>query len=116
MYQYQDLHALQVVGLWQWVWCQECMFRDGATTRLLRFACGVTLQVVSGLVKFVPAEEMQNRRVVVVTNLKPAKMRDVMSYGMVRCKLWDVHETHHAAFCAPGSHHSSACSSPPACL
>ena len=46
--------------------------------------CGV-LQVVSGLVKFVPVEQMQNRRVVVVTNLKPAKMRDVMSYGMVRC-------------------------------
>ena len=42
------------------------------------------LQVVSGLVKFVPIEQMQNRRVVVVTNLKPAKMRDVMSYGMVR--------------------------------
>lgn len=41
------------------------------------------LQVVSGLVKFVPEAQMQNRRVVVVTNLKPAKMRDVMSYGMV---------------------------------
>lgn len=41
------------------------------------------MQVVSGLVKFVPVEQMQNRRVVVVTNLKPAKMRDVMSYGMV---------------------------------
>ena len=41
-------------------------------------------QVVSGLVKFVPEEAMQGRRVVVVCNLKPAKMRDVMSYGMVR--------------------------------
>ena len=41
-------------------------------------------QVVSGLVKFVPEAEMLNRRVVVVCNLKPAKMRDVMSYGMVR--------------------------------
>ena len=40
-------------------------------------------QVISGLVKFVPAEEMQGRRVVVICNLKPAKMRDVMSYGMV---------------------------------
>ena len=27
---------------------------------------------------------MQGRRVLVVCNLKPAKMRDVMSYGMVR--------------------------------
>ena len=45
----------------------------------------LVLQVVSGLVKFVTVEQMQNRRVVVVTNLKPAKMRDVMSYGMVSC-------------------------------
>jgi aminoacyl tRNA synthase complex-interacting multifunctional protein 1 len=42
-------------------------------------------QVVSGLRKFVPLEAMQGRRVVVVCNLKPAKMRDVMSYGMVLC-------------------------------
>ena len=41
-------------------------------------------QVVSGLVKFVPIDRMRDRRVVVVCNLKPAKMRDVMSYGMVR--------------------------------
>lgn len=40
-------------------------------------------QVVSGLVKFVPEERMAGRRVLVVCNLKPAKMRDVMSYGMV---------------------------------
>lgn len=42
-------------------------------------------QVVSGLRNFVPEEGMLNRRVVVVCNLKPAKMRDVMSYGMVLC-------------------------------
>ncbi len=42
-------------------------------------------QVVSGLVRFVPEEAMQGRRVLVVCNLKPAKMRDVMSYGMVCC-------------------------------
>lgn len=41
------------------------------------------MQVVSGLRKFVPKDQMQGRRVVVCTNLKPAKMRDVMSYGMV---------------------------------
>ena len=40
-------------------------------------------QVVSGLVKFVPQEAMQDRMVLVVCNMKPAKMRDVMSYGMV---------------------------------
>lgn len=42
-------------------------------------------QVVSGLRKFVPIEAMKDRRVVVVCNLKPAKMRDIMSYGMVLC-------------------------------
>ena len=42
------------------------------------------VQVVSGLVKFVAQEAMQDRLVLVVCNMKPAKMRDVMSYGMVR--------------------------------
>lgn len=49
------------------------------------------VQIVSGLVKFVPVEQMQNRRVVVVTNLKPAKMRDVMSYGMVSYLALQLH-------------------------
>lgn len=34
--------------------------------------------------KFVPVEKMRDRRVVVICNMKPAKMRDIMSYGMVR--------------------------------
>lgn len=41
--------------------------------------------VVSGLVKHVPIEEMKNRLVVVMCNLKPAKMRGVTSEGMVMC-------------------------------
>ena len=45
------------------------------------------LQIVSGLVKFVPLHEMENRRVVALCNLKPAKMRGVLSSGMVRCPL-----------------------------
>lgn len=49
-------------------------------------------QVISGLVKFVPIEKMQNRMVVVVCNLKPAKMRDIMSYGMVMCASNDTHD------------------------
>ncbi len=48
-------------------------------------------QVVSGLRKFVPEDKMLNRRVVVVCNLKPAKMREVMSYGMVLCASNDDH-------------------------
>ncbi|XP_039293348.1 tyrosine--tRNA ligase, cytoplasmic-like [Nilaparvata lugens] len=41
--------------------------------------------IVSGLVKYVPIEEMQDRMVVVLCNLKPAKMRGVESQGMVLC-------------------------------
>lgn len=41
--------------------------------------------VVSGLVKHVPIEEMQNRVVVLLCNLKPAKMRGVTSEAMVMC-------------------------------
>ncbi|KAJ2610279.1 G4 quadruplex nucleic acid binding protein [Coemansia sp. RSA 1365] len=41
--------------------------------------------VVSGLVRFVPIEQMRDRDVVLVCNLKPAKMRGVMSHAMVLC-------------------------------
>ncbi|XP_028306645.1 aminoacyl tRNA synthase complex-interacting multifunctional protein 1a isoform X2 [Gouania willdenowi] len=41
--------------------------------------------VVSGLVKHVPLDQMQNRMVVVLCNLKPAKMRGVVSQAMVMC-------------------------------
>ncbi|EFN54081.1 hypothetical protein CHLNCDRAFT_25329, partial [Chlorella variabilis] len=44
------------------------------------------------LVKFVPEERMRGRRVAVVCNLKPAKMRDVMSHGMVLCASNDTHD------------------------
>lgn len=41
--------------------------------------------VISGLVKHVPIEEMRNRFVVVLCNLKPAKMRGILSEAMVMC-------------------------------
>lgn len=41
--------------------------------------------VVSGLVRFVPLEQMQNRMAVLLCNLKPAKMRGVTSQAMVMC-------------------------------
>lgn len=41
--------------------------------------------VVSGLVDFVPQDQMEGRLVVVLTNLKPAKMRGIESKGMVLC-------------------------------
>lgn len=41
--------------------------------------------MVSGLANFVPIDEMQNRFVAVLCNLKPAKMRGIESKGMVLC-------------------------------
>jgi len=41
--------------------------------------------IVSGLVKFVKEEEMKDRMVVVLANLKASKMRGVTSAGMVLC-------------------------------
>ncbi|KAI8065603.1 hypothetical protein BC940DRAFT_240967 [Gongronella butleri] len=41
--------------------------------------------IVSGLVKWYPLEEMQERWVLVLCNLKPASMRGVKSNGMVLC-------------------------------
>ncbi|GAX75950.1 hypothetical protein CEUSTIGMA_g3393.t1 [Chlamydomonas eustigma] len=39
--------------------------------------------IVSGLVKFVPIEQMQDRSVIVICNLKPRNMRGIKSFGMV---------------------------------
>ncbi|OMH85348.1 tRNA-aminoacylation cofactor arc1 [Zancudomyces culisetae] len=41
--------------------------------------------VVSGLVNFIPIEQMQNRTIIVICNLKPATMRGVKSQAMVLC-------------------------------
>merc|ERR1712110_222744 len=54
---------------------------------LEKMECGETepRQVISGLVKHVSIEEMMNRKVCMIANLKPAKMRGITSYGMVLC-------------------------------
>jgi len=41
--------------------------------------------VISGLVKFIPEEDMQNRKAILMCNLKPSKMRGIMSEAMVMC-------------------------------
>ncbi|XP_028830992.1 aminoacyl tRNA synthase complex-interacting multifunctional protein 1a [Denticeps clupeoides] len=41
--------------------------------------------VVSGLVKHIPLDQMQNRMAILLCNLKPAKMRGVLSQAMVMC-------------------------------
>ena len=47
--------------------------------------------VVSGLRKFVSEADMLNRTVAVVCNLKPAKMRGILSTGMVLCASNEDH-------------------------
>uniref|UniRef100_A0A1L8DRS0 Tyrosine--tRNA ligase n=1 Tax=Nyssomyia neivai TaxID=330878 RepID=A0A1L8DRS0_9DIPT len=62
--------------------------------------------IVSGLANFVPLEEMQNRLVVVLCNLKAAKMRGIESRGMVLCTSnadhTDVEPLIVPAACQPG--------------
>lgn len=60
---------------------------DADTLYLEKIDCGEAAPrtVVSGLVRFIPIEEMQNRMVIALCNLKPAKMRGVTSEAMVMC-------------------------------
>ncbi|KAJ6297105.1 hypothetical protein OIU78_022768 [Salix suchowensis] len=48
-------------------------------------------QVVSGLAKFCSPDDLTNRRVVLITNVKPGKLRDVMSEGLVLCASNEDH-------------------------
>ena len=44
-----------------------------------------TLQIVSGIKKYYSAEEMVGKKVMVLVNLKPAKLAGVLSEGMLLC-------------------------------
>ncbi len=46
---------------------------------------GETRTICSGLVAHMPEDNLRNRLVVVMCNLKPAKMRGIFSQGMVMC-------------------------------
>jgi len=66
----------------------ECVKHPDADALYLeKIECGEDKprQVISGLVKHIPIEEMQNRMVVILCNLKPAKMRGILSEAMVMC-------------------------------
>ena len=41
--------------------------------------------MVSGIAKFYTPEEMVGKKVVMITNLKPAKLRGIVSEGMILC-------------------------------
>merc|ERR1711887_382306 len=66
----------------------ECVKHPDADALYLeKIECGEAKprQVISGLVKHIPIEQMQNRPVIILCNLKPAKMRGIMSEAMVMC-------------------------------
>jgi len=56
--------------------------------------------VVSGLVKYVPLDQMQNRFVICMTNLKPAPLKGIKSEAMVICSS-DVTDPNHKELIDP---------------
>ncbi|GAX83746.1 hypothetical protein CEUSTIGMA_g11171.t1 [Chlamydomonas eustigma] len=48
--------------------------------------------IVSGLVKYMPLDQMQDRPVIILCNLKPRNMRGIKSNGMVLCASDESHE------------------------
>jgi len=58
---------------------------DGLYVEQVDLGEGKNRTVVSGLVRFVPLEEMEDRMALLLCNLKPAKMRGVVSEAMVMC-------------------------------
>ena len=59
---------------------------DAETLYIEKIDCGEPTgprSVISGLAKFIPLGELVGRKVIVVCNLKPSKMRGIVSEGMV---------------------------------
>ena len=60
--------------------------------KLLKFSVKIgeeTRTIVSGIAKYYTPEEMLGKKVVVVFNLKPAKLRGIESAGMLLCACYD---------------------------
>ncbi|AOW30960.1 hypothetical protein MEM_05572 [Candida albicans L26] len=51
-----------------------------------------TIQVCSGLVPYIPIDQMQNRKVVVVTNMRTRKLRGEKSMGMILAAEKEMNE------------------------
>lgn len=51
-----------------------------------------TRTICSGLVKYIPLDNLQDRKVIVLANLKPRNMRGVKSNGMLLCASDVAHE------------------------
>ena len=72
-----DIRVAQIVEVWphpnaDLLYCEK-----------IDIGGGVIKSVVTGVRKFVPIEQMQNRRVVVFTNIKPGKIKGEVSEAMV---------------------------------
>eukprot|EP00250_Pteridium_aquilinum_P009682 c18857_g1_i1 orf=129-1361(+) len=50
-------------------------------------------QVVSGLARYLKEEELLNRKVALIANVKPGKLRDVVSAGLVLCASTSDHSS-----------------------
>lgn len=48
-----------------------------------------TKRVLSGLVKFIPIEEFQDRKALFLYNMKPSKMRGILSEAMLMAAYTD---------------------------
>ncbi|KAK1286015.1 putative methionine--tRNA ligase [Acorus calamus] len=64
---------------------------DSLLVEEINLGNGNVRQVVSGLAKFCSPDELTNRLVVLITNVKPGKLRDVMSAGLVLCASSEDH-------------------------
>jgi len=60
---------------------------DADSLYVLKINCGEEKPrtVCSGLVKYIPIEELRDRLVLLLCNLKPVKMRGITSEAMVMC-------------------------------
>ncbi|KAK1265394.1 putative methionine--tRNA ligase [Acorus gramineus] len=66
---------------------------DSLLVEEINLGNGNVRQVVSGLAKYCSPDELTNRLVVLITNVKPGKLRDVMSAGLVLCASSEDHTT-----------------------
>lgn len=81
--------------------------RVEGSDKLLKFTLRLTAEepertVVSGIAKFYTPEEMVGKQVVLVSNLKPAKLRGIRSEGMILCASDAKDETLKLATVEPG--------------
>lgn len=65
--------------------CQKVEKADKLLCSKIDLGEGEPRTIVSGIAKYYTPEEMVGKQVIVVTNLKPVKLRGILSQGMVLC-------------------------------